>query len=69
MRTTNCIGTSHAFAREVLSKPDNFLTATLGDREYVIESYQRRPTHANGDDGVWHWTLNLRDGGEGNIKR
>lgn len=66
---TNCIGTSHALARELLNKPDNFLTATLGDREYIIEDYQRKATHANMDDGVTHWTLNLRDGGRGNIKR
>ena len=66
---TNCISTSHALARELLSKPDDFLTATLGEREYIIESYQRKATHANIDDGITHWTLNLRDGGQGNIKR
>ena len=57
------------FAREILCKPDGFLTATLGDREYIIESYQRKGTHANTDDSVMHWTLNLREAGEGNIKR
>lgn len=61
--------TSHALARELLNKPDGFLTATLADREYVISDYKRTATHSNIDDGVMHWTLNLRDGGQGNIKR
>lgn len=69
MRVTHCIGTSHALARELLSKPDNLLTATLNDREYIIEDYKRTATHANIDDGILHYTLNLRDGGQGNIKR
>ena len=67
--STNCICTSHALARELLNKPDGFLTATLGDREYVISDYKRIATHANTDVGVTHWTLNLRVGGRGNIKR
>ena len=66
---TSCICTSHALARELLSKPDGFLTATLENREYVIKDYGRIATHANIDDSVTHWTLNLRDGGQGNIKR
>lgn len=56
-------------AREILSKPDGFLIARNGREEYVVESIQRVPTHANIDDGVMHWALNLRDGGNGNIKR
>lgn len=56
-------------ARELLIKPDDFITATIGDREYIIESYQRKSTHANIDDGVMHWTLNLRDCEQGNVKR
>lgn len=69
IRTTNCVATTHALAKEWLTKPDGFLTATHGEEELVIESYQRKATHANMDDGVTHWTLNLRDGGKGNIKR
>lgn len=65
----NCISTSHELARELLNKSDDFITATLGDREYVIETYKRKATHANIDDGITHWTLVLRDGGQGNIKR
>lgn len=63
------IGTSHALAKELLSKPDEFITATLGEEEYVIINTQRIVTHANIDDSVIHWTLNLRDGGKGNLKR
>lgn len=39
------------------------------DKELLIESYQRKITCANTDDVVVHWTLNLRDGGDGNVKR
>ena len=56
-------------ARELLSKPDGFITATYGNEELVIENFNRVATHANIDDSVIHWTLNLRDGGNGNIKR
>lgn len=66
---TNCIGTSHALARELLNKPDGFLTATIGEEEYIITDYKRTKGHANVDDSVPYWTLNLRDGGRGNIKR
>lgn len=41
----------------------------LGETEYVISDMKRIATHANIDDRVTHWTLNLRDGGNGNIKR
>lgn len=60
-------------ARELLSKPDDFITATYedenGEKEFVIETYKRKATHANADDGVIHWTLVLHDGGQGNLKR
>ena len=65
----NYITTSHALAKELLSKPDNFITATIGNEEYIIDNIQRVATHANIDDSVTHWTLNLRDGGKGNLKR
>lgn len=61
--------TSHSLARELLSKPDGFITATLGNREYIIESIRRIATHANWDDTVTNWTLNLRDYGQGNMKK
>ena len=39
------------------------------DREYIISDICRVKTHATLDDSVMHWTLNLRDGGNGNILR
>lgn len=65
----NLINTTHELARELINKPDGFVTATIGDEEYVINNIQRTKTHANIDDSVTHWTLNLRNGGNGNIKR
>ena len=35
----------------------------------AISSIQRISTYANIDDSVTHWTLNLRDGGNSNLKR
>lgn len=69
MNLTNCISTSHELAKELLNKPDSFITAIIGEKEYVIENIKRIATHANVDDSVTHLALNLRDGGEGNIKR
>lgn len=46
-------------ARELLSKPDGFIIASNGEEEYVIHSLQRVFTHANIDDTVMHWRLNL----------
>ena len=60
--------TSHALARELLNKPDGFITATHGHGEYITESYQRVATHANQDDTCMYWTLNLKDSCS-NIKR
>lgn len=66
---TNCISRSHELARELLNKPDSFITATINKEEYIIDNIQSVRTHANSDDTVTHWTLNLRDGGNGNLKR
>ena len=63
------MATSHSFARKLLDKPDCFLTATCEGKEFVIENFQMVSTHANMDDGVNHITLNLRECGNGNIKR
>ena len=63
------IATSHMLADELKMKPNDFITATCNGKEYVIDSYRKVATHANMDDGVTHWTLNLRDGGNGNIIR
>ena len=53
-------------ARELLNKPDGFITANYMDGEYIIGDIKRVSTHANIDDSTMHWTLNLRDGGNGN---
>lgn len=66
---TSYISTTHRLAKELLDRPDGFLTATQGDEEYVVDNIKKVATHANLDDTVTHWTLILRDGGKGNIKR
>lgn len=65
----NKISTSHELATALLDRNNSAVTATLNEEEYVIESIQKVFNHANVDDNVSHWTLNLRDGGKGNIKR
>ena len=68
MKNTNCIGTSHSLARELLNRPDAFITATNGEVEYVIETIKPTATHANIDDTITYLTLNLREC-RGNVKR
>ena len=41
----------------------------LGEKEYVIDSIKSVRIHANIDDEVMYYTLILRDGGSGNLKR
>ena len=55
-------------ARELLSKPDGFITVTYGDNELVIENFSRVATHANIDDSVTHLALKLKRC-EGNMIR
>ena len=55
-------------ARELLSKPDGFITAMYGEDEYVIGNTKRVATHANMDDSVMHWALQLKEC-KGNIVR
>ena len=59
---------SHKLARELLNREDNIITASCGEREYVIEGVQLAKTHANYDDSTMHLNLILRES-EGNIKR
>lgn len=40
-----------------MNKDDDFLTVTIGDREYSIKSIKKVKTHANSDDSVIHTTL------------
>ena len=62
------LNTSHKVAKELLSKPDNFLTVTVNNREYSIKTIKNMRTHANIDDGVMHKTL-VCDELTGNIVR
>ena len=55
-------------ARDLLSKPDGFITATHGEKEFVIGNTKRVATHANIDDSAMYWTLQLKEC-EGNIIR
>ena len=63
-----CI-TSHSLARELLSKPDAFITISIGEKEYMIDKIRRVPTHANIDDSNTYITLVANVECEGNIKR
>lgn len=65
----NFINTTHELARELINKPDGFVTATIGEQEYIINNIRRTKTHANIDDSVTNWILNLRNSENGNIKR
>lgn len=69
LKEINYIGTSHALARELLSKPDGSLVAADGDKEFVIDNIRKVLTQANIDDSVSYWMLHLRECGNGNIKR
>lgn len=60
--------TSHALARELLNKPDGFITAMSGNGEFVISNIQKVATHANIDDTITYWTLNLVESKGGNVK-
>lgn len=61
--------TSHLLARELLNKPDGFITAKNDGEEYIITGVRRVSTHANIDDACMYWELQLTKSGEGNIKR
>lgn len=65
----NYISTSHKLARELLSKSDFFILATDGNKKFIIENIERVSTQANADDSVMRLVLNLRECGNGNIKR
>lgn len=69
VKNTEYITTTHSLAKELLNKPDGFIFATDGEKDYVVESIKRIATHANYDDRVMNWALKLRNCGKGNIKR
>ena len=51
-----------------MNRPDDFITATSDDGEYVISGLKRVSTHANIDDSVTHLALKLKRC-EGNMAR
>ena len=52
---------THSLARELLERPDGFLTATSGDKEFAITGYRRMATCANYDDTSLYWSLELSE--------
>lgn len=49
--------TTHGLAKELLSKPDEFLTVTVNDKECGIECIKTIKSHVNIDDSVTHKTI------------
>lgn len=60
---------SHSLAKELLNKPDCFLTVTIGEKEYVINDIRKKYNHANSDDWCGYYTLECEYAGDENIKR
>ena len=56
-------------ARELLDKPDAFLVAQNGEKEYIVESIRRMGTYANSDDITMYISLQLKECNGENIKR
>ena len=51
-------------------KEDDFITIMSDkNREYIIESIKRVSDHSCVDEYSSHLTLQIRDGGQGNIRR
>lgn len=55
------IRNSHTLAKELLSRQDNFITATIENREYIVEGIKTVKTHANNDDSFTYYTLILKN--------
>ena len=64
----NGLNTPPIVAKELLLRPDEVITVTVGDREYSISHTKMVKTHANVDDGVMHKTLVCEEL-DGNIVR
>ena len=65
---SEAIFTTRKLIRELSDKPDDYITVTVGNREYSISHTKMIKTHANVDDGVMHRTL-VCDEMSGNIVR
>jgi hypothetical protein len=55
-------------AKELLNKPDGFLSASYGEEEYIVDGIKRTSTEGNWDDTSLYWTLIIQKC-RGNIKR
>lgn len=64
---TNYISTSSSLIRELQKLGDDFITVTIENREYVIESIIHQKNYT--DSPLTHLSLKCRDGGQGEIKR
>ena len=56
-------------ARELLDRPDSFIVAQDGEKEYIIDSIHRIGTYANPDDMSVYLALQLKECNGENIKR
>ena len=65
---SEAVFTTRQLIRELSDKPDDYITVTVGNREYSISHTKMIKTHANIDDGVMHRTL-VCDEMSGNIVR
>ena len=58
----------------MIKKRDILVQAMRWQKNYlkspmIIDNVKRVSNYANSDDSSTYWTLNVRDGGGGNIKR
>lgn len=58
---------SNMLIRALAGKGDDPITVKLYEKEYVIENISREKTYT--DTCSTHLCLNIRDGGDGNLKR
>lgn len=52
--------TSHELARELLNRPNGYITANYEDKEFFIDNYKRIITNEDNDKNL-EWTLNLKE--------
>lgn len=53
--------TTHSLAKELLEKPDGFITVSVKNEEFAITGFRRKSTCANLDDSTLYWTLELNE--------
>jgi hypothetical protein len=56
-------------AKELLSRPDDFISVLVGEEEYVIDGIKKIFTHVNIDDDTSHLTIQTRKSNGGSILR